>query len=553
MQASARLSGDGLQVGWALAWPVGVVAVVGGVLGVGLQRALARWRPAPGGVEGGWAALIAVGLLPLAPDWSVWLLGPLWGAVWLLVWRWPLLAPLGVVGLGVGLAARLPPAGSSGRVVGEGSGPSIVLITLDTFRADHVGAIGGWRRVVHTPHLDALAAEGTLYVDGVADAPLTGPSHAAMLSGLPPWELGVVRNGDRAQSDTPWVAERLAEAGYRTGAFVSSRVLDPSVGLDGGFAHYDHHADAVAMATEGSIRRGLVALGVVAGRASQRRGDVTVARALRWLDAGEGPAFVWVHLYDPHAPYDPPEPWSERYDPHARDAPGHPDEVQVLRSAGRRVVDFLPRDLRPSIAAYAGEIAWTDALVGQLLAALPEDTRVLVAADHGESLLEHGYLLNHGASVHQPSIRVPMWVRAPGYRPGRRVEAPVASRRVAATLLELAGVGPDGPTLADPPSPDWLASYSPGQQSRFDLRLDRSRLVSLRRGSEKWIVDERGPVQWFDLAADPTEEDPHVGAEGAASARATADAIFEALRAAEGRATASAELEEALEALGYVE
>ncbi|MFT5456154.1 MAG: arylsulfatase A-like enzyme [Myxococcota bacterium] len=547
-----RLWSDQAGAVWAAMWPTLACAVAGLALGAVASRApLGPVRGTPTGVA--WALLGALTIVPIGPDWPWVVLLLTWGLGMLVVSRWAWVAPALMVLSLASLVLSTPARETRPASAKRAAGPHIVLVTLDTFRADHVGAIGGYRRQVDTPNLDRLAASGALYTEGVADVPLTGPSHLALLTGQPPWELGVVRNGDQAPADARLVTRALQDHGYRTGAFVSARVLDPAIGLDAGFDHYDHHADAVAMAAPATIRRALIRLGLLRGRPASRRGDVTVERALAWLDSSPEPAFLWVHLYDPHSPYAPPPPWDTRYDARASDAPGHPDEVAAAREGRAPMVDFLPRDLRHEIAKYAGEVSWTDAVVGRLIDALPPDAAVVVVADHGESLVEHGYLLNHGANVLQPSIRVPIWVRAPGFAPGRRVDAPVPARRVAATLRELAGLPAEGPTLADPPSDGWIVSVAPGQQSRFDLRLDRPRMVALRRGDQKWVVDDQGRTSLYDLVADPGEVSPALGAEGAATAARTAAAVFRQLRDAGRSAVDEPGLEDALRELGYVE
>ena len=214
-------------------------------------------------------------------------------------------------------------------------------MTIDTIRADHVGAYGSAAGA--TPVLDGLARDGVLFEQAIAAAPLTLPSHATLFSGILPFRDGVRVNGtDAVPAGVPLLAEAFSGGGYRTAAFVSSLVLRRSAGLSRGFAEYDQDFAGNA----GKDPRSLVA---------ERRGGETVDRALAWLarrKMGSPPApfFVWVHLYDPHAPYEPPEPYASRFGSNA----------------------------------YDGEIAYADACLGRLLAGVDSGrTLVVVAGDHG--------------------------------------------------------------------------------------------------------------------------------------------------------------------------
>lgn len=471
--------------------------------------------------------------------------------------RWPVAGPV-LLAAGAAtlpwrtsLPERPPPAARA-------EGPLVVLITLDTFRADHLGAIGGWRRPIATPNLDAFAAGGVLFTHGVAEVPLTLPSHTAMLTGAPPWETGVVRNGDAVGRELATVADELHARGFATGAFVSASVLH-GAGLERGFDHYDSRMSVWGMALDAALPGVLARAGVIAGRGHQRPGDATARRALAWLEGRDGATFLWVHLYDPHAPYAPPSPYDAMYDATAPDAPGHPDEVVRWRRQRARSgfsLDLVPRDLRRPIALYDGETSWTDDVVGRLLAALPDDARVVIAADHGESLTEHGYFLNHGTSVHEPSLRVPILARGPGVAAGTVIDTPTPLRRVAGTLRAFAGAPSTTPGLGDPPEAE-LVSFSPTQQSRpsLDPRQQIWR-VALRRGPTKWIVDARGDVDRHDLLADPGElADVSDGDPDRDAVRDAGLAWIERLRAAEARSVADPDraTREALEALGYTD
>ncbi len=228
-------------------------------------------------------------------------------------------ALVGVIAVGAGLwwmrsAPAVPPWPSH---------PNVLLVTLDTTRSDRLGSYG--YAAASTPHLDRLAAGGVRFTQALSPAPLTLPAHASLFSGRNPYRHGVRNNGHFVlAADVPTLAERFSAAGYDTAAFVSSFVLDRQFGLARGFAHYDDALDPPR--------------GLAGSLEVERRGDRTVAAAAAWLTArGAAPVrpyFVWVHLYDAHDPYTPPRPFADRF------------------------ADRL----------YDGEIAFQDALVGDLLA-----------------------------------------------------------------------------------------------------------------------------------------------------------------------------------------
>lgn len=574
-------------------------AVLGVDLGLSLLLAgaaqallLGLWRVAPGlrrgaaatpapawcwrlGPAVGLGALVALGLLrhdlalglELTEENGLLALGGLWLALVLLgCWRrygvgWILL--FGLFSFGYH-GSELSTPSSPTRGEGAAPRPPLVLVTLDTFRADHLGAIGGYWREVRTPHLDALAEEGLLFTEGVAPVPLTLPSHAAMLTGAGPLETGLVRNGEPLSPDLALVSERLAGEGWTTGAFVSAAVLDGATGIGRGFAHHDDRFGLGDRLADGVVLGGLEQLGLRSG-VVRRSGALTVARALRWLEAqeGEAPVFLWVHLYDPHGPYDPPSPHDTAYAWDHPDAPGNPEEVEAGLRATRRAapqagagLSLVERDLRERIARYAGGITWTDELVGRLLAGLPEGSEVLVAADHGESLAEHGYFTNHGARLYQVSLRVPIILASPSRVAPGRVEEPVPLEGVAPTLAWLAGLAPAGPTLlelaAEPPAE--LASFTEGQEARSTLTHFRVDRVAVRQGQHKGILSGGELFERYDLVADPSElvDLDADRADLEARARELREALREA-RADRGGGGLDPQQERALRALGYVD
>ncbi len=240
--------------------------------------------------------------------------------------------------------------------------PNVLLITIDTLRADRV-----WRGL--TPALDELAARGTRFTAARSTAPLTLPSHVSIMTGTLPPDNGVRVNG-AALAARPALARSFKDAGYQTGAFVGAYVLDRRFGLSGGFDTYD---DRVQRDPSGAARL-----------EAERRGDIVVDAALKWLGGRSGtPFFAWVHLYDPHAPYNPPQ--------------------EFLAKAGGK--------------PYDGEVAFADAQVGRLVDFLKSSgqidrTIVVVTGDHGEGLGDNGEE-THGMLAYDSTLRVPLIVVVP--------------------------------------------------------------------------------------------------------------------------------------------
>jgi choline-sulfatase len=390
-------------------------------------------------------------------------------------------------------------------------GWNLLLVTLDTVRADRLGAYG--RAGAETPNLDALAAAGLRFDQAQAAVPLTLPSHATMLSGLLPPRHGLRDNGlGSLPADVPLLSAHLSAAGYRTGAFVGAFVLDHRYGLARGFDRYDDE-----------VRRD-----PAGGGEGERPGGEVVDRALGWLaePAAGKPFFAWVHLYDAHAPYEPPEPFRSR---HAGDP-------------------------------YAGEIAAVDAQVGRLLRFLREHghdrrTVIVVAADHGESLGEHGEL-THGLLLYQATLRVPWLLAAPGLLAPRAVAEPVSLADLGPTVAGLLGRPLPGPLDGRDLGGVLLAGGQPAAadlyaESRYALRFGWSPLAALRRGPLKYVEAPRSEL--YDLAADPAEARDLRG-----SRRRDANELREALAALarEERqapaAPADAESRALIESLGYV-
>ena len=290
-----------------------------------------------------------------------------------------------------GVIAVMTLAGAAPAPQSHSPRRTLVLITLDTTRADHLGA-WGWQHA-RTPHLDALAARGTRFVRCDTAAPVTLPSHATILTGLFPPRTGVRDNGTFVLPDrVETVAERLAAHGYDTAAVVSAIILARRHGLNQGFRLYDDD----------------LGTGYAAGtEVSERQAEATTAAALAAAGKLKPPFFLWVHYFDPHEEYRPPT----------------------------RFADTMSGPSR----LYDGEIAYVDEQIGVLLAKLPQDADVVVVGDHGEMLGEHGEL-HHGLLLYKAARRVPLIAAGPGVPAGRVEECLVRTADVAPTLLGLAGV-----------------------------------------------------------------------------------------------------------------
>ena len=383
--------------------------------------------------------------------------------------------------------------------------PNVVLVTIDTLRADHVGAYG--YPLPTTPELDAFARTATLFESAVSPATNTNPAHASIFTGLLPRRHGNLDNFYRMEPGPPLLAEALAGRGYRTGAFVSGyALLRRFAALDRGFSTWDEEFD---------------------GR--ERRGKETVDRAIAWLGkGGDAPFFLFVHLFDPHGPYRAPS------DARKIAETGKAEPVPLERipeyqrlSEGKGTL----LDLRSYRARYDSEIAYADGQLGRLLDALEaggdlERSIVIVTADHGESLGERYHVLDHGASVYEEEIRVPLVVRFPGGRGAGRRHAPLVSTvDVTPTVLAAIGIpasGLDGSDLAAAAEKGIATHETVVSEARtipfryrnrtFPQRLDVSETIKgVRSEFGKLVtfpVKDGMLAEFFDLRADPGELHP---------------------------------------------
>jgi arylsulfatase A-like enzyme/Tfp pilus assembly protein PilF len=342
---------------------------------------------------------------------------------------------------------------------------NIILITIDTLRADRLSCYGS--DLVDTPNIDALAREGIRFTNTATTVPFTLPAHSSIMTGTYPPHHGVRENvGYSLGADTATVAELLQQGGYATAGFVSAFVLDSRWGIGRGF---DHYYDDFDMAAAESPNLASV----------QRPGEETVAAALDWLDQGAAsPFFVWIHLYEPHDPYQPPEPYRSQYN-------GRP---------------------------YDGEVAYTDAIIGQLRQELAsrqllESSLLILTSDHGEGLGDHDEAF-HGYFVYDTTVHVPLIIRTPfAEQGGRVVERATSHVDLLPTIVETAGLTiPDsthGKSLLalalgrtdDSQRVTYSESFYPflhyGWAPLRSLRSDQFKLIDAPRPELFDVVDDR--------------------------------------------------------------
>lgn len=382
--------------------------------------------------------------------------------------------------------------------------PSLLLVTIDTLRADRVGVYGSTAGA--TPNLDVFAARGVVFEEALASAPLTLPSHATILSGLEPVHHGVRDNGQYVfPGDRETLATWLKAKGYATGAFVAAYVLDRRFGLARGFDHYD---DKIARRSSGA-----------SVLESERPCTAVVAAAEGWLQERSGPFLAWAHIYEPHAPYAAPEELRARF--------------------GDR--------------AYEAEVAQADLCFGRLLkAAEARAGRRLVVAvlgDHGEGLGDHGES-THGLFVYQSTLRIPLVIAGPGLPERTRRFGLARSADVAPTLIARLGqalpAGLDGQDLFAGEAP--REAYA---ESFYPMSFGWSPLRALRLGSLKYVDAPRPEL--YDLAGDPQETHDLSASrsQDVERLRAALLALVRTERAAAPRAS-DPEVAERLRALGYV-
>jgi choline-sulfatase len=409
----------------------------------------------------------------------------------------------------VGLVASAVAAAAAYFFASPRPRPNVLLVTIDTLRADRLGCYG--YRSGETPVLDALAARGVRFPTAVAHVPLTAPSHASILTGLLPLGHGVRDNGTFVLPSSPTtLAEVFRGAGYRTAAFVSGFPLDHRFGFARGFETYDDR-----LLRGGDARRASYV---------ERPAATTTREAVAWVRATPAPWFVWVHYFDPHSPYEPPADLAARF----------------------------------AASPYDGEVASVDRELGRLLAAAeagPARTLVLVTSDHGESLGEHGEA-THGVFLYDSTLRVPWIMAGPRIPRGQTPSVVARGIDVAPTLLDYAGLRAPGAMqgrslrpAADGRDMEDAPAYA---ESLFcQLNLGWAALYAWR--TARWKLIDAPRPELYDLAADPME-----ARDVSTARRDEAETLESGLRRTlearppQASTVPSGEARERLRALGYV-
>ncbi|MEO7730276.1 MAG: sulfatase [Kofleriaceae bacterium] len=451
----------------------------------------------------------------------------------------------------VGLAAlALVIAGRAALGAWPAAGPSVLVVSIDTLRADRLGVLGGHRDL--TPNLDRLAREGAVFEAASSTAPWTLPAHVSLFLSQLPWDHGMISRGTRVSPSHTMLAEYYLEHAYRTAAFTAGGYVSQWYGFDQGFDTFEEYEHADGVGTE-----------------------PIVAATLRWIRQQPAqPFFAFVHTYAAHAPYT----HAELADPKDAGRMSGEFTLEHLEKIRRGELVLTETERRYVTDLYDGGVAYADRAVGHLFDELRRDgtldrTIVVVVSDHGEDLWDHvpSRSPDHAYSLYEELIHVPLIVRAPGLVPaGIRIRTPVSLLDVAPTLLALSGLPADpayaGQDLAEscrrgsePTLRPVYAEATWDGPERFALRVANLKLIASRRaGPVNGII--AAPLEIFDLARDAHEGQPMWSAPPDASAARWVDVL-------EARATrfvggqppapnagpAPPEIEERLRNLGYVE
>jgi arylsulfatase A-like enzyme len=417
------------------------------------------------------------------------------------------------------------PSGCGGPDLPPGIARHVIVISIDTARADHFGFMGS--ETVRTPGLDAFAREAVVFTDYMTVVPTTLASHTTLFTGKYPLHHGTPRNGFIVNDMNVMLAEVLREAGFHTAGFAGSFSLDDRFGFAQGFDHYDQEFD-IYVGDEGADQ-------------NQRLAEHVTDAVIDYLDAEGIPdrLFLFAHYFDPHAPYAAPSPYDTMYDPLGTHG-------LLPAAAIKRRPDITAEEAQEAVRrlglAYAAEISYTDEHVTRLLNDLKrrgvlDDALVVITSDHGECLWEHGEEFDHGRTVYQATMHAVCVMRLPGGElGGTRADELVASIDVMPTLLGLAGLeSPDG--IDGEFIPLRRGVKDAGQRARFgeatkprsseetDPRWANIRKARcIREGSLKFIsTPYEGTEEMFDVFADPRETADLLAAPSDETSEAAAD------------------------------
>lgn len=415
----------------------------------------------------------------------------------------PVLAVITVLAAAVWLGVRVPVLEPlNGFASGK---PSVLLVTIDTLRADHVGAYGYGN--ANTPNLDALAQQGVRFSQAVTVNAYTGPSHASILTGLYPESHGVLINHSRLVQAVPTLADMLRDEGYVTGAFVSGfTTQDSACGLPSRFQYQDDDIRPFRWFPAVAGRIGAVELMQRAVKAggwyrgdflqSYRVGEDTADIAVQWLQQnGQRPFFVWTHFFDPHLPYRPPQTYRRQPDPRQS------VDWYAMNSDERGEIVSRAEDIAAMIALYDSEIAYADAQLGRVIeaarAAAPGGRLlIVVTSDHGESMGEHNVYWFR--DLHDPTLLVPMIIVPPDAADlaGRVVDAQVRTLDLTPTMLDLLDIDAapefDGSSLATLMNGSDTAGTGPAYSGLYPIPKKFDRVLHAVR-AEGWKLIELEP------------------------------------------------------------
>ena len=418
--------------------------------------------------------------------------------------------------------------------------PNIIFITIDTLRADRLGAYGS--STTRTPNLDTLIASSARFERAYAAFPKTNPALASMMTGRYPSAHGVRRNGAHLPEAELTLAEILKASGYGTHAFVSNHVMVARHGLAQGFDLYDDtFPDAIPTR-----------------QARERIAAHLVDAVLAWASAAppRAPIFLWVHFIDPHGPYTPPG-----FMPQATsDGPSLPVSAANAPTNAIPAYQALPGVtlVGDYVSRYDAEVDYLDREAGRLIdglrvSGLLDGAVVVLSADHGESLGDHGLYFQHGSSLYESQIRVPLAILAPGVEP-RSIEDPVGAVDLMPTVLDRAGLpqprGMQGTSLTP-----WLEGSAPPSARDRVLFVELGRKIAAIRGSLKLIWDgEKKTIDLHDVEADP-EESRDIAAERPEEGRRLLESVlrFSRENTRDEEADDDVETMRVLKSLGYVE
>ncbi len=373
---------------------------------------------------------------------------------------------------------------------------NVLLITIDTMRADRLGCYGA--SGMRTPHMDRLARRGALFQECVSPIPETSPAHASILTGLYPKHHGMRQNGVALNQSLPVLPDILGSEGFTTAAFVAGFPLLEKFGFARGFDHYDDYLTDGFTSRDGEVQR------------TERIAQKVVDAFSFWLEREDGPFFAWIHLFDPHAVYAAPGPYRRMYYNGAERDPEN-RSLEGVSLPGYLLLGGVT-DVEYPVALYEGEVSYVDHQIGRLIDLLRvrgvlARTLVILTGDHGESMNEHGYYFGHSRFLYEPSLHVPLIMHWPGRVPaGVSVDGPVSLVDLVPTildLLEIDGAGTwDGSSLV----PLLFGSTRPSSY----MFLERSLLAGggpggVRKGDWKFVTTSERGEELYNLENDPGE------------------------------------------------